>query len=525
MNVNKAVRSVQSKWGIRRKYYIHAGHLPGPVLATIPDAQPLKTERMSAVVAPATIAAYQAIRAAGMVCPSPVHDKDWRFTGQFTPMRHQLKTVASILAHKRSFVTDDPGTGKTNSAIWAMQAWFERDNVRRVLIVAPLSIVHGVWLESLFVHTDWKVGDLTKKTRDVRLRTAHDKRYQVLIVNPQTLHTIVGELPEVDAIIVDEATAFKSHSSRQTKALQKIVDTQDDPYLVLMTGTPAPQGPEDAYRLIKFVNPAANRLTFRAWRDMTMRQISDFMWVPRPEADAMLTKWLQPGTRTSREQALDLPPLRTYERHYELTKAQKDAIKQMRDEAMATIEGNKISAANAAVAASKALQILTGNVRTGNGEDIPLRNITIDASTWFEAVAEIVNERHAPVLIFVPFKRAAQALAEHLECPCITGEVKQSDRQEVYRQVNNQTVRAVVAVAQTMSHGLTLTGSNCVLWALPPVGTEQYTQANARAYRNGQTNPVDIIHLIGHSFVQALFQRRLAQVKLQQAVLDALEEI
>ena len=498
--------------------------LPDDVLLKLPDFRRVSTKGKTFVVAKVSLPAYQSVRAIGMPCPSPIEQPTWEPTGTFTPMKHQVKTVGSILAYKKSFVLDDPGTGKTNAAIWAMQAWFEHKEVRRVLIVAPLSIVYGVWKSALFFHTEWAVADLTKKPRAVRLRLAHDERYQVLIINPQSLHTLVGELPNVDAIVVDECTSFKSHGSRQTKALQKIIDTQDNPYLVMMTGTPAPQGPEDAYRLIKFVNPRAERLTFRAWRDMTMVQVSEFKWVARKTAEDTLIEWLQPGTRTSRDQALDLPPLRTYERHYELTPEQQKAIKQMRDDAITLVDGEEISAANAAVAASKALQILTGTVRVQLDEDTH-RTIQIDASTWFEAIKDIVDERHEPVLIFLPFKAPAYALGEYLECPVVTGDVKQDIRQDIYRQINEQKVKAVVAVAQTMSHGLTLTGSNCVLWALPPVGAEQYQQGNARVYRNGQSKPVDIIHLIGHNFVQALFTRTDERVKLQQAVLDALAAI
>jgi len=510
-------------WTILKGHYVHRD-LPDEVLAQLRGVRRVDANGKRFIVGKVSLPVYQSIRRAGMPCPSPIELPTWKPVGTFTPMAHQIKTVGSILAHPRSFVLDDPGTGKTHSAIWAMQAWFEAKEVRRVLIVAPLSIVHGVWLSALFFHTDWAVADLTKKTREIRLRLANDKRFEVLIANPQILHNLIGHLPDVDAIVVDECTAFKAHSSRQTKALQKLVDTQDNPYLVMMTGTPAPQGPTDAYRLIKFVNPRAERLTFRAWRDMTMVQLTEFKWLARGDADQTLIEWLQPGTRTSREQALDLPPLRTYERGYELTKDQVKAIKQMRDEAMAEINDETISAANAAVAASKALQILTGNVRTVDKND-QQKTIKIDASTWFEAIQEIIDERHDPVLVFVPFKAAAYQLAEHLKCPVITGDVPQSERQDIYRSINERTVPAVVAVAQTMSHGLTLTGSNCVLWALPPVGAEQYQQGNARVYRNGQSKPVDIIHLVGHNFVQALFKRTDERVKLQQAVLDALSLI
>lgn len=512
-------------WTIIKGHYVYPAPLPQSVVKHVTGAKELTLKKTRVVVAPLTVPAYRDIRAAGMACPSPVQHDGWQPEGQFTPMTHQYKTVSNILLHNRSFVLDDPGTGKTFSAMWAIQAWFQYYNVRRVLIVAPLSIIHGVWLDALFFHTDWAVADLTRKTRDKRLRLAHDKRYNVILANPQVLHNLVGELPDVDAIVVDECTAFKAHSSRQTKALNNVIKAQDDPELVMMTGTPAPQGPTDAYRLIKFVNPRAERLTFRAWRDMTMVQVSEFTWVPRKTADQTLIDWLSPGVRTSREQALDLPKLRTYERLYEITPAQLKAVKEMREEAMAEVDGARISAANAAVAASKALQVLTGTIKVSEADDTKKEYYEIDASTWFDAVDEIVNERHDPVLVFVPFKMAAKALAKKLGCPVVTGDVSQEKRREIYRQVNEKTIPAVVAVAQTMSHGLTLTGSNCVLWALPPLGAEQYNQANARVYRNGQSKPVDIIHLVGHPFVQALFKRTDERVKLQQVVLDALSEI
>ena len=511
-------------WMLRKGWYIHGADLPPSVKDKLTGHRIIPYNKGKAVCAPANIPNYRHLMACGMVVPAPTEDAAWEFTGTFIPMEHQRKTVRSILQHHRSFVLDDPGTGKTNSAIWAIQAMMERGGVRRVLIVAPLSIVDGVWRDALFFHTDWPVADLTRKPHKTRQALAHDLRYQVLLINPQALHTVTDALPEVDMVVVDECTAFKAHSSRQTKALATIV-ARYNPQLVMMTGTPAPQGPADAYRLIKFVNPRAERLTFRAWRDMTETKIGEFRYIPRTDAQETLTKWLQPGTRTSREQALDLPPLQTYERRYTLTKEQTHAIKQMREEAIATLEGGTISAANAAVAASKALQILTGEVRMVDPEREKTDYVTLDASTWYEAIAEVVDERHDPVLIFVPFRAAATRIGAHLKCPVVSGSTPSEERREIYRHINEKKVRAVVAVAQTMSHGLTLTGANCVLWALPPAGAEQYQQANARVYRNGQTKPVDIIHLVGHNFVQHLFTRTKERVKLQQAVLDALSVI
>lgn len=513
----------QIGWHLHRGHYIWPGKLPEAVAQAVGSEQ-VADARVRGSVLPATVQAYRAIKATGMAAPCPIECADWRFAGQHEPLTHQRrKTIPSMLAHKRSFVLDDPGTGKTLAGIWAAQAMFERGGLKRLLIVAPKSIVDGVWRDELFLQTDWAVADLTNRARSTRLALAADPRYQVLMVNPQSLHSIVDVL-DVDGVLVDEFTAFKTASSRQSKALASLV-RRCDPWLVMMSGTPAPQGPEDAYHPIKLVNPRAERLTLRYWRDLTMHKVSEFVWMPKESAHETLIEWLQPGTRTSRDEALDLPACNTFTRKYEITKAQEAAIKQMRDKTYADMEGGRITAANAAVAASKALQILSGAVRSTDEQTGEVTTHELDASSWVEAVRDVVAERHAPVLIFVPFRAAARKLATALDAPLIMGATPGDERRAIYHEINSESVPAVVAVAATMSHGLTLTGSNCVLWALPPRSAEEYLQANARVYRKGQSRPVDIIHLVGHTFVQALFTRRDGQVKLQQAVLDALAAI
>ena len=510
------------------QFYLHKGHyvwpgqLPTPLqsLSTKPAKKDGKT---IGHVMRASIGTYHNLRRLGMVVKCPTEAPDWHWVGQHEPMTHQRKTVASMVSHKRSFVTDDPGTGKTLSAIWGIDAMRKLSNRQRMLIVAPKSIVDGVWSNELFLHTDWRVGNLVGRTREKRVAMAKDSRFDVLLINPESLQSI-SDTVQVDGVVVDEFTAFKSVSAQRSKALAAMLKRLD-PWTVLMSGTPAPQGPEDAYHPIKLINPRAARMTKRLWLDMTMIRVSEFTWIPRKTAEKTLIEWLQPGTRTSREEALDLPTIQTITRRYELTKPQQKAIRELRAEDRAQLQEGTITAANAAVAASKMLQTLTGRVQMFDERKQEQVEYTVDAATWFEAIQEIVDERHDPVLIFVPFRAAAKALSENLDCPVVMGDVKSDERQRIYQQINNKEVKAVVAVAKTMSHGLTLTGSNCVLWALPPVSAEQYQQANARVYRKGQTKPVDIIHLVGHNFVQALFTRTDSRVKLQQAVLDALAAI
>lgn len=50
--------------------------------------------------------------------PSPITRRyDW--PGKFVPMAHQIETAAFLTMNRRAFCFNDPGTGKTLSALWA----------------------------------------------------------------------------------------------------------------------------------------------------------------------------------------------------------------------------------------------------------------------------------------------------------------------------------------------------------------------------------------------------------------------
>ena len=66
--------------------------------------------------------------------PSPITRRyDW--PGKFIPMAHQIETSAFLTLHRRSFCFNDPGTGKTLSALWAADFLMKRGEVRRILIL------------------------------------------------------------------------------------------------------------------------------------------------------------------------------------------------------------------------------------------------------------------------------------------------------------------------------------------------------------------------------------------------------
>lgn len=461
---------------------------------------------------------WRRLRTRGLLPPSPLIYYDW--PGRFCPMTHQRETVEHFITHDRCFCLDAIGTGKTLSAIWASDYLLGVGAACRVLVIAPLSTIEHVWERELFQTLPHRMAAVVKGPRARKQRIAQDTRFQYVVVNPESISIIADCLPEVDLVIVDEFTKFKNYRAARTKQLRHVAA---DKRLWLMSGTPAPQAPTDAYGPLRLVNP--RKVSFTQFREMTMLQVSPYKWVPKGEAERVIAQWMQPAIRHKREDCYDLPA-EQYERlEVDLTVKQQRLIQQFTDEAAAEIEGEQVTAANAAAVLLKILQVMAGGVY-GTGAEGERVTHRVDAEPYFDAVEEVVEQSDTPVLVFCSFRSSTTVTADHLERKGYrVGRVLGGSgrRAELFDAFQASELDALVAVPSTMSHGLTLTACSTVLWASPPFSYETYDQANGRVIRKGQNRHVVIYHLVQNALAKDLFSRLQSKKKLQDNVLDLLE--
>ena len=138
--------------------------------------------------------------------PSPIQGRyDW--PGRFRPMDHQRETASFLTLNRRAFVLSEPGTGKTLSALWAADYLMKRGEVRRCLILCPLSIMHSAWMQDLgnsIIHRSAVVAHHAQASRRIEL-IQHD--YEFVITNYEGLNLIAKEVKNdgrFDLVIVDE---------------------------------------------------------------------------------------------------------------------------------------------------------------------------------------------------------------------------------------------------------------------------------------------------------------------------------
>ena len=157
--------------------------------------------------------------------PSPIIRRyDW--PGRYKPMAHQTETASFLTMHRRAFVFSEPGTGKTLSALWAADYLMKLGKVRRVLILCPLSIMHSAWMGDInnsIIHRSAVIAHHPKAARRIEL-IQHD--YEIVITNYEGLNLIAQEVSNdgrFDLVIVDEANAYKTNTTRRWKSLASIL--------------------------------------------------------------------------------------------------------------------------------------------------------------------------------------------------------------------------------------------------------------------------------------------------------------
>jgi SNF2 family DNA or RNA helicase len=333
---------------------------------------------------------------------------------------------------------------------------------------------------------------------------------------------------DIDIIISDEiAQAARNARTDRWEALNDIVNKQQQGkrWCWGMTGTPTPNAPTDAWAQCRLVNPTSVPVYFTRFKDMVMRQMNQFLWVPRPNATEVVFGVMQPAIRFSRAECVDLPPCLFQTRHVDLTKDQAKAYKEMLNRLKTDIDGGEVLAVNEAVKTSKLVQIAAGGVYSTSGNEV-----FVDATPRLNVVDEIVSEAQGKVIVFVPFVSAVKLVSEYLRgkhhtVECIYGEVTKNERDRIFAGFQHGThPRVIVAQPAAMSHGLTLTAANTIVWYAPIFSNDIYDQACARITRPGQTMAQLIVNIEGSPIERAMYERLRNKQRMQGILLTMVEE-
>lgn len=467
---------------------------------------------------------------------------DWPIKRGWHVRDHQRLMANFMVLHPHSFNLSDMGTMKTLAALWAADFVMRQfpPGSCRCLVAAPLSILQRVWGDALFnnfigrrtftiVHGDAKRRrKLLAKPSDFYLIN-HDgvgvgakvvRRGHRKDIVLEGLSRDIAERDDIKIVIVDEAGAYRDGSTRRHGVARTNLATK--PYFWPLTGTPTPNGPEDAHGLARLVNNAFGE-SFTNYKKRVMFQVSQWKWVPRVGAQAEAHKLLQPSIRFEMRECTDVPPCTEQMRDVELSAEQADHYKRLKRDLVLQLAKGPLTIANEAVLRQKLIQIACGALYDHN------HNVTrLDATPRLNELRAVIEEAHRKVIIFTPLTSVVHLLYDELKeysRAYINGEVPTKARDEIIRYFqDHDDPQVLILDPSATSHGNDFTKASVSVWYAPTDRTELYLQGNRRIDRPGQTVPTTVVQLAATAVEREIFARAASNTAMQGAILAMVKE-
>ena len=401
------------------------------------------------------------------------------------------------------------GTGKSLTAIAITGALSQAGRIRRVLIVAPISIL-GVWEEEFqkFAAFPYALavlsGSSAKKLDTLRHMTG--TALQVVVVNYESAWRLEKALTawHPDLIIADEGHKIKTHNIAASKAMHRMGAKAS--YRLLLTGTVITNKAIDVFSQYKFLNPAIYGNSFYAFRNRYFDMVGYGNHTPvlKKSMESELTEKLHSiSYRATKAECLDLPETTDMIRQIELEPAALRIYRGLVKESYAELAGGEVTATNILTRLLRLSQLTGGFL--GNDETAAVEQVSAAKLSALEDILDgAVAEGKKLVIIarFIPEIKAICKLLEKrgLGYSCITGEVKNRDEQ-VARFQNEPEVMAFVGQIATAGLGITLTAASTMVFYSLDYSMSNFEQTKARIHRVGQRMPCTYLYLVARGTV------------------------
>lgn len=451
---------------------------------------------------------------------------------KFEPHDYQSRAIDKIMTTPAVGLFLEMGLGKTVISLTAAaRLIYEEFEVSRILVIAPLKVAEDTWSResAKWDHLrDLKIAKILGNADQRKKAAAADA--DIYVVNRENLVWLTKEYPgshwRWDMAIIDELSSFKNNQAERFKAFRRVRPKMKR--VVGLTGTPSPNGYMDLWAEV-FTLDQGERLerTIGRYRQMYFKPgkgngYVTYEWVLLPKAENKIREkiadiivsmkaedYLTLPERIDNEVRIQLPP-----------EAVKEYKRMERDYILELENCETVTAANAAAVMGKLLQMSGGAVYNDDGGYTEIHGEKI------KALADIIDTTGEPVLVFYGYRHERERLLKAFE----KMNPRELNGEKDISEWNEGKIRLLFAHPASVGYGLNLqAGGHVIVWYNLPWSLELYQQANARLYRQGQTQAVVINHLIAagtadEQVVESLKKKDTGQSALMAALRERLEE-
>jgi SNF2 family DNA or RNA helicase len=452
---------------------------------------------------------------------------------KFTPHPYQAHAIQHILDQPASALFLDLGLGKTVSTLTAVDTLInDAFEVDRVLVIAPKMVAENTWSREAAKWDHLRHLTISKVLGDEKQRKAALKaKADIYVINRENVPWLVAQYGTAwpfDMVVIDELSSFKSSKAQRFKALRKVRPLMRR--VVGLTGTPAPNGLLDLWSQLYLLD-RGQRLgeTVTGFRSRYFREgrringiVTDYK--PRDEAQQNIHTLIEDICISMKASDYLALPERV-DTAIEVTLPDK-VLQLYRDfeveQVMQLMEGEDITAVNAAALTGKLLQFANGAVYNEDREVRIVHDRKLDA---LEELVEAANGK--PVLVFYSYLHDLDRITQRLKAYKPV-QMKGKVQEDAW---NAGQIPVMLAHPASAGHGLNLQdGGNTIIWYGLPWSLELYQQAVGRLHRQGQTQIVTNYRItvpgtVEDDVIAALDRKAKGQDELLEALKARVAEI
>jgi len=442
------------------------------------------------------------------------------------PFAHQLKALEMSWDKKVFAYFMEMGTGKSKVLIDNMSILYDKGLINGALIIAPKGVYKN-WFDSeipthMADHIEKKMvlwessaGKSKEKELDTLFKSSYD--LHILIMNVEALSTKKGKQfaekflsCHKTLMAIDESTTIKNPGANRTKNI--IAIGKHVTYKRILTGSPVTKSPLDLYTQCWFLDPwlldQQSYYSFRTRYALTRkinvsgRQVE--IVVGYRNLGELSDKIKPFSHRVLKDDCLDLPPKTYMKRTIQLTEEQRKVYKQMKDIALATLNGKLTTTHNVITQLMRLHQITCGHFKSDDGQTQKI------ASNRLDELMDVLSEMEGKAVIWAHYRYDIEVIVEAIkkeygDKSVVTyyGDTSTDDRQKAIKLIQDpeSPVRFIVGTPQTGGYGITLTGASTMIYYSNGYDLEKRQQSEARIDRIGQTKNMTYIDIIAEGTV------------------------
>ena len=440
---------------------------------------------------------------------------------KFEPYDYQKRAIEKIMTLPSVGLFLEMGLGKSVITLTAAKRLiYDELAVTRVLVVAPLMVARDTWsreCEKWDHLKDLRVSKILGSAKQRQEAVAAEA--DIYVINRENVAWLVRNYRSSwkwDMLVIDELSSFKSSKSERFRALKRIRPMFRR--IVGLTGTPNPNGLMDLWAEVYLLD-GGERLerTIGAYRRKYFRPGRSngyvvYNWIPIPGADRAIPEKIKDITVSMlSKDYLQLPDRIDRIVPVTLTDEEKKVYKKLEKEHLLELDNEtEVSAANAAAVMGKLLQLSGGAIYDDDGGVVEFHREKI------RALEEIIETSDEPVLVFYGYRHERSRILKAFE----KYEPRELKTEDDIRDWNEGKIRVLIAHPASVGYGLNLQdGGHIIAWITLPWSLDQYQQAVARLYRQGQRRPVIVHHLIATGTVDEQVMEALQKKNTGQAEL------